>query len=84
MKFIRKPVVVEAIQFDPEIKPWPEGVQELGGHWSEPDPRKRRFNFSGAGVSVIESGDWVVTNQTGERYVVRQEFFFDVYELVKS
>ncbi len=28
------------------------------------------------------TGDWVVTNQTGERYVVLQEMFKQTYEAV--
>ncbi len=31
-KFRRKPVEVEAFQFWPKNKPWPDGIQVLGAH----------------------------------------------------
>lgn len=83
-KYIRKQVVVEAIQFDPDAETWPKGVEERKGHWSEINKTPgRNFGFIGPGtVGRVRPGDWIVTNPTGERYVVLQEYFFDVYEPV--
>ncbi len=34
-KFRRKPVIVEAVQFSPDLPKdqWPPGVEEREGHW---------------------------------------------------
>lgn len=85
-KFRRKPVIVEAVQFDPDEKPWPPGVGRISGHWTVEGDEPPRYAFLsgdvGSGGGGIRSGDWIVTNPTGERYIVRQDFFFDVYEIV--
>ncbi len=82
-KYRRKPVEVEAQQFIFYRKPWPEGVQEIGKGWKVPHDAPPRYNFMGAAVCAIHPGDWVVTNQTGERYVVSEESFPKTYEEVK-
>ena len=82
MKFRRKPVTVEAEQFFPEKKPWPRGIQIRLPHWANkslnPQPT---YGFLADGYTAkVEPGDWVVTNQTGERYMVRQALFSQTYE----
>ena len=83
-RYRRKPVIVEAAQFDPTKQPWPEGVREIHKGWKAPHDDPPRYNFirPGAMVGAIRPGDWIVTNQTGERYVVLQEYFEDTYEPV--
>ena len=84
-KYRRKAVDVEAMQFDPTLpkEQWPEGVHEYSGHWSQKDNTIRNFGFrSPGGASRINPGDWIVTNQTGERYVVLAESFDATYERV--
>jgi hypothetical protein len=85
-KFRRKPIDVEAVRFNPDKKPWPQGITEHKEHWSEKnrDPNKaRNFSFmTPGGAFRITPGDWVVTNQTGERYVVLAESFNAAYERV--
>ena len=85
-RYRRKPVEVEAIQFDPDKRPWPPGVHEIKPHWSasvlEYDPK--RFGFTGNdSAASIAPGDWIVTNQTGEQYVVRELVFSPIYEEIK-
>ncbi len=82
MKYIRKPVEVEAVQFLGGLKPWPKGVGMITPHWKDPHDAPLRWNFiwDGFGVIKIHSGDWIVTNQTGERYVVREASFNATYE----
>lgn len=81
-KFRRKPVIVDADQFDPDVLPWPKGVVEYNKHWTAKQNSPRNFGLSGEQdyAARVRPGDWIVTNQTGERYVVRQEFFRDVFE----
>ena len=83
-EFRRKPVIVNAVQFDTRQKPWPDGILLLVEHWSNKEPeseRPKRYSFVGGhGAIGIRPGDWIVTNQTGERYVVLHELFRDVFE----
>ena len=89
MKYRRKPVVVDAEQFDPDKNPWPAGVKAIHPHWSTSrnlgDNVPLRYNFlSGSIASPILIGDWVVTNPDGARYVVSLLDFFDWYERVST
>ena len=88
MKYRRKPIIVEAEQFDPEVTPWPAGVHNfLDG--------SKRFRFLGGmdalgstiPICEIRVGDWVVTNpdssqSVGARYMVTMFDFFDGYERI--
>ena len=83
----RKSINVEAVQFDPDAEDWPPGVYEIQAHWKTKQGVARRYNFIGAsgfGVCAIRPCDWVVRNQTGECYVVPQEYFLDSYEPVEG
>lgn len=84
MKFRRKPVVVDAVQFWPDQQPWPQGVFEIPRGWHERDrvrPPMYSLQSERYGAAV-KPGDWVVTNQTGERYVVPNVDFFEVFERI--
>lgn len=87
MKYKRKAVYVEAVQFDPEQKPWPEGIVEFEDRWGfRKHSVVRNFGFMYIGPKSsysarINPGDWIVTNPTGERYVVINEFFHTYYVL---
>ena len=73
MKFRKKPIVVEAEQFFPDRRPWPEGVYETGlGFWVE----------TLEGVLRASAGDWIVTGVAGERYPVKPDIFEATYEPV--
>ena len=84
MKYRRKPIIVEAEQFDPNKKPWPTGVEELKANWKGQMARDggSRFHFFGAALSKIQVGDWVVTCPGGARYVVPMFDFHDFYEVI--
>ena len=85
MKYRRRPVDVVAVQFDPNLpnNQWPPGVSRHSGHWSDKPDKPPTYGFIAHGIaSRIVPGDWVVTNQTGERYVVLQESFDATYEMV--
>ncbi len=81
MKYHRKPIIVEAEQFFPEVSPWPAGVYGLADN--------RFYFFDGVGAMwesktrcEIRVGDWVVTNPSGARYVVSMYDFSDWYERI--
>ncbi len=75
-KFIKKPVVVEAEQFDP-LGVWPTGVMA--------DPR----SVTGYSIGTLENvtqghevtpGDWIITGTTGERYPCKDHIFREIYD----
>jgi hypothetical protein len=77
MKYRKKPVVVEATQFFPERKPWPEGVHEDAG------------SPTGYGIGTLENraqghevmpGDYIITGVQGERYPCKPDVFELTYE----
>ncbi len=84
----RKPINVEAVQFDPDNEDWPPGVHEIQASWVTNQGIARRYNFRGGpgsfGVCAIRPGDWVVRNQTGESYVGLYEYFLDTYEPIEG
>ncbi|KKL57257.1 hypothetical protein LCGC14_2237220 [marine sediment metagenome] len=88
MKFRKKPVVVEAGQFLPDVRPWPKGVQ-----------RREIFDDHGEVINVIfsivtihsgqsvdlEPGDWVLLEPDGRHYYpCKPEIFEKTYERVEE
>ena len=89
MKFRKKPIVIEANQFFPQEKPWPEGVEQYS----------RRKDQSMAGESSewfawriqtlegpfeVSPGDWIITGVKGELYPCKPDIFEATYEKVKK
>ena len=77
MQYRKKPVVIDAEQFMPEIKPWPEGVYETP------------TSPTGYGIGTLENttvghevtpGDWIITGVKGERYPCKPDIFAATYE----
>lgn len=81
MQFRKKPVVIEAEQFFPDTKPWPDGVEQyiesVGGEsntwygW--------RINTL-EGPHIVKPGDWIITGVQGERYPCKPGIFEATYE----
>ena len=84
---VMRPARVAAQQFFPDRKPWPEGVTELGGaHWSQQGTAQPHHSLvdPAKGYSArVDPGDWIVSNQFGERYVIRIDLFHNLYEPIK-
>lgn len=78
MKFRKKPVIIEAEQFYPEVKPWPEGVYAVGGNARGEvcciDTLEGRLHVS--------PGDWIITGVRGEKYPCKPDIFEATYEPV--
>ena len=81
MRFRKKPVIVEAVQFtlamlDREAA-WPEGVC--------PDTfrQNRPYIPTLEGDMLVEVGDWIITGVNGERYPCKPDVFEKTYEPVE-
>lgn len=80
-KFRKKPIVIDAEQFDPLKKPWLEGVFINYPHKGEPDTY---------GIETLEGeykvtpGDWIITGVEGERYPCKDGIFQKTYESVND
>ena len=84
MKFRKKPVVIEAEQFNPDpARPRDvpagvdySGVSDLGDHhWSI-----RTLE----GRMQVKPGDWIITGVKGEKYPCKPDIFELTYEEVTS
>jgi hypothetical protein len=86
-KYRKKPVAVEAEQFFPDKKPWPDGIERFTA--------KRTENYKGfsntwfgwristpVGLSEIRPGDYVFTDESGRNCVIQQDIFEATYEKI--
>lgn len=99
MKYIVKPEVVEAIQFDASKNPWPEyiqSVEDLRPTLSDsssgiPDDavgfmRSRlKLTFSDPDTSsFVNDGDWIVTFSGGSRCIYNPDNFNKLFTPVEE
>jgi hypothetical protein len=74
-KFRKKPLVIEAEQFWPDKKPWPDGVF-THGDIGAPEWLIKTLE----GWLRVSPGDWVITGVKGERYPCKPDIFEATYE----
>jgi len=79
MKYVKRPVVIDAEQFFPNQKPWPNGVYERTVTGC---PSYRINTFEGE--YVVSPGDWIITGVKGERYPCKPDIFEMTYEKVEG
>lgn len=91
-KFKKKQVVVEAVQITKEMfetKKFPEGVCVRQISWQgayarelelKHGPLEVPFLISRAGEDRLKLWDWIVTNDVGERKVVEDLAFKELFE----
>ena len=84
-KYRKKPVIIEAEQFDPQKQPWPEGVKP----WPHPkgyQPRDMSWGYIETleGDHHVMAGDWIITGVAGERYPCKPDIFAKTYEQVEE
>ena len=76
MKFRKRPVVVDAEQFRPEVDaPWPDGVKSI--------PTSLGIVIgirTLEGFMTVTPGDWIITGVQGERYPCKPDIFEATYE----
>lgn len=86
MKFRKRPIVVEAVQFFASARPWPDGVFD-GCCWT-PVYGGREKAHQGPHVATLEGlhcvseGDWIITGVKGEKYPCKPDIFEATYEPV--
>jgi hypothetical protein len=85
MKFRKKPIVIDAVQFDPEINPWPDGVLP----WPDEQgmrPRDMSFGYieTSEGRHHVSAKDWIITGIAGEKYPCKPNIFEATYEAVED
>lgn len=75
MKFRKKPVVIDAWQYDPTKigEPLPDGVHQYAvGDNAYIDTLEGRM--------TVSPGDWVITGVKGEKYPCKPDIFLATYE----
>lgn len=88
MKFRKKPVVIDAVQFTEEMildeQPLPKGVvmksKSVGPGrkvWSH-----RHVIETLEGEMQVNVGDWIITGVNGERYPCKPDIFEKTYDAV--
>lgn len=87
MKFRKKPVVIEAVQWEPQKPPhtFPEWF------WHEFTMHPERFNgktgdltiYTLEGQMVAHPGDWIIKGVKGELYPCKPDIFEATYEPVE-
>ena len=85
-KFRKKPVVIEAVQYEPGME---DGFEVAGFYFdnSRPIPRgqvKKPAIKTLEGYHVISPGDWIITGVKGERYPCKPDIFAQTYEAVEE
>ena len=89
-QYRRKPIVVDAVQFD-ESRPWPEGVRPAGMQHNTPRDalHGRTYWPIGApladtveGRKLVVAGDWIITDINGDRSLCKPGIFKTAYEPV--
>lgn len=83
-KYRKRPIVIEAVQFDPTVQPWPDCIVP----WRAEGPRPR--DMSWGYISTLEgrmhviAGDWIITGIKGEIYPCKDEIFRASYESMEE
>ena len=85
-KFKKKPVVIDAWQWDESLKTRDmlvsKGMKWSGhnGHVDHPDLCKNLRISTLEGTMRVEAGDWIIRGVKGEFYPVRADIFAKTYE----
>ena len=83
MKYRKKPVVIEAIQFNNITEPT---VYERIEEWSDGKVKRaytEMYIDTLEGRMQVESGDWIIKGIKGEFYSCKPDIFEATYEAVK-
>ncbi len=90
MKYRKKPVVIDAVQFDP-ARPEIEGVCYTPAClFTGPDlvhidgtGKTSAHIHTLEGIMIVSLGDWVITGIKGERYPCKDEIFRATYDEIR-
>jgi len=78
MKFRKKPIVIEAIQYDGTLDSLMM-VDKFTGHTLIMQHKKPSINTL-EGKMIIETGDWIIKGINGEFYPCKPDIFEKTYE----
>lgn len=76
MRYRKRPIEIEAEQFFPDRRPWPEGVER--------DCMGEYFIRTLKGVMAVTPGDWIICGVAGEVYPCKPMIFEQTYEKVST
>jgi hypothetical protein len=84
MKYRKKPIVIEAVQFDPTVEPWPACIKP----WPDDQgfqPRDMTWGYIETleGRMHVLAGDWIITGVKGEHYPCKPDIFALTYEVAE-
>jgi hypothetical protein len=89
MKYRKKPVIVEAVQFTKEMvlekEPIPEGVTMGHKSWHPARGEIGSYRYyieTMEGKMDVRIGDWIITGVKGEKYPCARDVFEMSYEAV--
>ena len=85
MKYRKKPVVIEAIEFTDEVERVIELQEFMGSEividYREPENPKLKISTL-EGVMEASVGDWIIQGVNGEFYPCKPDIFDKTYEVV--
>lgn len=77
-------ITVDAEQFLPSEDKIPRGVTSDGPRSPRTDPRAKWVLMTNEGMTYLKEGDYVITSEGGDRYVMPQASFEKTYKLVEG
>ena len=83
-KYRKKPVEVEAEQFNPDVKSWLDGVGSVVMPHPALPPDAKYGMETLEGFYVVTPGDWIITGVKGEKYPCKPDIFEQTYEKVSD
>ncbi len=83
MKFRKKPVVIEAVQYDGTDYGYYQVCAFAPGVYLEPCGERRFKVPTLEGEHVASPGDWIIRGIKGELYPIKDEIFGLTYEAVE-
>jgi len=87
-RYRKKPVVIEAMQFDGTVESANRVLAWIGGHGAEALRAHRRDPEAGIVIKTREGdmrgdvGDWIIRGVQGEFYPCKPDIFAETYEAV--
>jgi len=81
MRFRKKPVVIEAVQFRNDQRPYPEGVCLCGCITGQAPLHSPHIHTLEGPLSVTHL-DWIITGVKGEKYPCKPDIFEATYDPV--
>ena len=74
-KFRKKPIVVEAVQYDPD-----EEYDDVARYPND----VYGYIDTLEGTMLVSPSDWIITDIAGEKYLCKPDIFDATYELVEE